>query len=168
MLVHHVTVGWLSTIVGLQRNLVLKKDRLAPIADSEPETSIKHSLIVAQNQLLIILFLYLCVPTLKCGMWDLWFPRGLPSCGEGAPEVHGLSSSVWRLSFSLACGILVTQPGTEPASAALQGRFLTTGPPGKSLFLNQLMVGAIEMSLDQSGMSLESGSVSLASVLVLN
>lgn len=89
-----MTVGWLSTIVGLQRNLVLKKDRLAPIADSEPETSIKHSLIVGQNRLLIILFLYLCVPGLSCAMWDLWFPHGLPSCSERAPEVHGLSSLV--------------------------------------------------------------------------
>ena len=28
--------------------------------------------------------------------------------------------------------ILVHQPGTEPTSSALQGGFLTTGPPGKS------------------------------------
>ena len=36
------------------------------------------------------------------------------------------------LSFSAACGVLVPQPGTEPTSSALQVRFLTTGPPGKS------------------------------------
>ena len=37
-----------------------------------------------------------------------------------------------------ACGILVSQPGLEPVSPVLKGRFLTTGPPGKSLiqFLN--------------------------------
>ena len=29
-------------------------------------------------------------------------------------------------------GILVPQPGIEPMTPALQGRFLTTGPPGKS------------------------------------
>ena len=28
------------------------------------------------------------------------------------------------------------QAGTEPASSALEGRFLTTGPPGKSLCFN--------------------------------
>ena len=32
----------------------------------------------------------------------------------------------------VACGILVPQLGLEPLSAALQGRFLTTRPPGKS------------------------------------
>ena len=31
-----------------------------------------------------------------------------------------------------ACGILAPRPGIEPASPALEGRLLTTGPPGKS------------------------------------
>ena len=31
-------------------------------------------------------------------------------------------------------GQLVPRPGIEPASPALDGGFLTTGPPGKSLF----------------------------------
>ena len=31
-----------------------------------------------------------------------------------------------------ACRILLPQPGIEPSSSTLQGRFLTTGPPGKS------------------------------------
>ena len=38
-----------------------------------------------------------------------------------------------RLSCSAACGIYVPRPGIEPVSPALQGGFLTTGPPGKSL-----------------------------------
>ena len=38
-----------------------------------------------------------------------------------------------RVSCSAACGILVPRPGIEPESPALQDRFLTTGPPGKSL-----------------------------------
>ena len=37
-----------------------------------------------------------------------------------------------RLGCSVAYGILVPWPGIEPASPALQGGFLTTGPPGKS------------------------------------
>ena len=37
------------------------------------------------------------------------------------------------LSCPSACGILVPQPGIEPASPALEGGFLTTGPPGKSV-----------------------------------
>ena len=36
------------------------------------------------------------------------------------------------LRFLLVCGILVPPPGIEPVYAVLQGRFLTTGPPGKS------------------------------------
>ena len=36
-------------------------------------------------------------------------------------------------SCPVACGILVPQPGIEPVSTALEGRFLTTGPPGKAL-----------------------------------
>ena len=32
----------------------------------------------------------------------------------------------------VACGILVLWPGIEPTSPALQGKFLITGPPGKS------------------------------------
>ena len=36
------------------------------------------------------------------------------------------------LSYSMACGILVPRPGTEPVSPAFQGGVLTTGPPGKS------------------------------------
>ena len=37
-----------------------------------------------------------------------------------------------RLSCPSACEILVPQTGIEPTSPALQGRLLTTGPPGKS------------------------------------
>ena len=32
-----------------------------------------------------------------------------------------------------ACGILVPQPGIRPTSFVLEGKVLTTGPPGKSL-----------------------------------
>ena len=35
-----------------------------------------------------------------------------------------------------ACRILHPQPGIEPASLALEVKFLTTGPPGKSLNFN--------------------------------
>ena len=36
------------------------------------------------------------------------------------------------LSCPATCGILVPQPGIEPTAPAMQGRFLTTGPPKKS------------------------------------
>ena len=43
-----------------------------------------------------------------------------------------------RLSYPQACGILVPHPGTEPTSPAFEGRFLTPGLPGKSLFISLL------------------------------
>ena len=54
--------------------------------------------------------------------------HGLSSCEAWAQLERGLSCSV-------ACGILVLPPRTEPTSSALHGGFLTTGPPGKSLFM---------------------------------
>ena len=42
---------------------------------------------------------------------------------------------VLRLRSLEVCGILVPpSPGIEPSSPSLEGRLLTTGPPGKSLF----------------------------------
>ena len=43
-----------------------------------------------------------------------------------------------RLSCSVACGILIPQPGIEPMSPALPSGFSTTGPPGKSLLVTGL------------------------------
>ena len=40
--------------------------------------------------------------------------------------------TVLGLSCPMACGILVPPSGIESVSPALQGGFLTTGPPGKS------------------------------------
>ena len=41
--------------------------------------------------------------------------------------------AIHELPGPLACEILVLQPGIEPVSPALQGRFVTAGPPGKTL-----------------------------------
>ena len=49
-----------------------------------------------------------------------------------APERVGSIVVVPGLSYLAACGILVPQPGIEPTSPALEGGFLTTGPPAKS------------------------------------
>ena len=40
----------------------------------------------------------------------------------------------------MACGVFVLQPGIEPSSLALQGGFLTTGPPGKSHIISIFQV----------------------------
>ena len=58
--------------------------------------------------------------------------RLLCSCGEGAPECTGSVVGVRALSCPTARGLLVPRPGIEPKSPALEGRFLITGPTGKS------------------------------------
>ena len=54
------------------------------------------------------------------------------SCGVRAPEHADSIDVALCLGCSAVCGILVTQPGIEPVSPALQSGFLTTGAPGKS------------------------------------
>ena len=54
--------------------------------------------------------------------------------GAWWPKVHEVAKSRTQLSdftFFLSCGILVLRPETKSTSPALQGRFLTTGAPGK-------------------------------------
>ena len=46
--------------------------------------------------------------------------------------LHGALVVMHGFSCSTVCGILVSRPGTITTSPALQGRFLTTRPPGKS------------------------------------
>ena len=54
------------------------------------------------------------------------------SCSRAeALECMGSDDVVHGLSCPVACGILVPQPGIEPTSPTLEGRFLITGPPGK-------------------------------------
>ena len=67
--------------------------------------------------------------------------RLLSSCGVRAPEPSGSVAATRRLSCPVACGILVPWPGIKPVSPALEGRFLTTGPPGKSLPSSSPVVG---------------------------
>ena len=53
--------------------------------------------------------------------------RRLSSCGTRAPQLWCAGLVAPR-----HVGILVPQPGIEPVSPALEGGFLTTGPPGRS------------------------------------
>ena len=67
------------------------------------------------------IYLFLAALFLSCDMRDFFF------------LVHGLLSKTVAHGFSCpeAYGILVPGPGVKPASPALEGGFLTTGPPGK-------------------------------------
>ena len=72
------------------------------------------------NIYLTMLSLSFCTQDFHCIMRDLlllWTDSQVVALG---------------LSCSATHGILVPRQVCEPASSALQGRFLTTGPPGKS------------------------------------
>ena len=63
---------------------------------------------------------------------------GLVACGiltVVCGSMWALQFAECRLSCLVVCGILVPRPGTEPASPALKGGFLTTVPPEKSHLL---------------------------------
>ena len=51
-----------------------------------------------------------------------------PAVAHGLQSVQASIIAARGPSCSVACWILVTQPGIEPAFSVLQGRFLTTGP----------------------------------------
>ena len=66
----------------------------------------------------------------SCGEWGLLFVAG-HCLLQWLLLLWSLNSRVHKLSCSMACGIL-PHKGSNP-SPALEGRFLTTRPPGKSL-----------------------------------
>ena len=68
--------------------------------------------------LYFLIFTYLTVSDLSCGTWDMCY----------------VTQDLSLQSRGLVVALLHDpQPGIEPSSPALQGRFLTTGPPEKSL-----------------------------------
>ena len=83
------------------------------------------------------LCIYLAVLGFSCSTWDL-------CCVTGDLSLQRIDSLVvvQGLSCSVACRILAPRPGIETTSPVSQGRFLTTGPPGKSLTLHFEMVNS--------------------------
>ena len=59
----------------------------------------------------------------------MWDP---PSCCRLFTGVMSSLVAVHGLSFPEVCGIIVLQPGLKLRSLALEGEFLTAGPPEKS------------------------------------
>ena len=103
-------------------------------------------LLISLRYTFILLKLFLSAPHLCC------FPLAFCSFSAQASHCGGFSCcrarALQRAGFS-TCGTLATLPcalwnlpgpGIEPMSPALAGRFLTTGPPGKS-YLRYLKEG---------------------------
>ena len=76
-----------------------------------------------------------CLLVLFLAESGLTAAHGIFHCGVQAPRygTQGSLVAVRGLSSPAACGILIPQPGIEFMSPALEGRFLNTAPPGKSL-----------------------------------
>ena len=53
-----------------------------------------------------------------------------------------MKKSLFVWPHHASCGILVPRPGMEPTCPVVEGRFLTTGPPGspkKTLYLSEII-----------------------------
>ena len=86
----------------------------------------------------VLILFCLCWSFLRHSGFLQLLHKGPSCCREWALEhmvsvIAVLSSLLVMCVFScpMARGILVPRPGIEPGSSALEGGFLTTGPPGK-------------------------------------
>ena len=73
---------------------------------------------------------------------------------QGLPRWHtGSVVMTPGLDCPMACGISVPHSGIKPTSPAMEGGFLTTGPPGKSLnhFCYRVLKAAALGSAAQAG-----------------
>ena len=87
-----------------------------------------HQLVVTLLMGTVILLIFKNIYLFNCIRSWLWLAiSSLPRIGVSLVVV-------WGLSCRVAYGILVPSWGIEPTSLALEGRFLATGPSGKSLF----------------------------------
>ena len=83
---------------------------------------------------MLALAIYLC----DCAGSSLWFAGfslvaayvAFSSCAVWPLEHLGSVAVAPEPSYCVACGVLVSRPGIEPTSPALEDWFLTTGPQG--------------------------------------
>ena len=102
-----------------------------------------------QKTCIIIPVLFLRVIFIYLATLSSWLQHSGPllqcqdsSCDtQRAPECMGSVVAMCRLSCSVAYRILIPQPGMEPASPAIQGRFFTTESAGESLLVLSYSLG---------------------------
>ena len=113
--------------VQLFHNHLLK--HLLPFFIELPCICVKNKLdiVVLFLSFLLKIFIYFTLSVLVVACRIFIMSCRIFSCGAQILVV------AHRVSCSEACGILVPRPGIEPVSPALEGRFLTTRPPGTSL-----------------------------------
>ena len=79
-------------------------------------------------------------------LWEMVKDRCSP---WGCKEMDMTEQLNHRLSFSEACGIFPDQR-LNPGSPVLTGRFLTTGPPAKSLMLVYCLFSPLEWKFHEN------------------
>ena len=78
----------------------------------------------------LFIYRYLAVSALSCSTQDLHCVTW-----DLSSKHRDSLCVVLQLGYSTACGILVSQPGIKDMCPALEGGFITTRPPGRSLRL---------------------------------
>ena len=106
-------LGWVVPRWTEQSFHLLRRSSLLHLL-SKPTSTALWKTLLSLSLFLFNIYLFLTVLGLSC------------RCKGFSPGV------AYRLSFPMACGILAPLPGIKPVSPVLEGRFLTTGPPGKS------------------------------------
>ena len=89
-----------------------------------------------KNKKLLIIIVGLVFLLTGCTKGDCMGKKYCKCCGAEVNDSRFLSYK--GLSCSVTRGIFVPCPGIKPTTSALEGRFLTTGPPEvpKERFLN--------------------------------
>jgi len=110
------------------------------------------------------IFIYLAALGLSCSMQDL-----LLWCTDCLVVAHRLQSTgsviaAHGLSCSESSGLLVPQSGFIPTSPEIQGRFLTTGSPGKSP-LFPIILNIVNLLLYHKSYSSSSQKINLPLIL---
>ena len=102
-----------------------------PAVCCDPHT-VKGCSIVSEADVFLAVPCFLYDPTMLA-IWSLVpLPFLNPACISVSSQFTNCKNLAWRILCPEASGILVLCPGIKPMSPALKGKFLITGPPGKS------------------------------------
>ena len=85
---------------------------------------------LSSTEVLFFLFIYFCLGRSFLSLENVYIRSGFSGCGTWAVGARAPVIVAHGLSCSMACGD-IPRPGIKPVSPALQGTFITSGPPGK-------------------------------------
>ena len=91
------------------------------------------SLLYVFTHSLLYVFIHISMDLVYFTLWVIILSYFYFACTRSSLQREGFSCCCAWISYPMACGILVSRPGIEPVSSALEGGFLTTEPAGMSL-----------------------------------